>query len=71
MLYILDSFIFWRFNLSETVLNLSFLRFRLFSTKGQTSLDKSLVAKKGGNKAKASTQQRHKDIAAIEAQVYR
>lgn len=45
--------------------------FRLFSTKGQTSLDKSLVAKKGGNKAKASTQQRHKDIAAIEAQVYR
>ncbi|CAG9579737.1 unnamed protein product [Danaus chrysippus] len=44
---------------------------RLFSTKGQTALDKSLVAKKGGNKAKASTLQRHKDIAAIEAQVYR
>ncbi|GBP94298.1 Splicing factor 3A subunit 3 [Eumeta japonica] len=44
---------------------------RLFSTKGQTALDKSLVAKKGATKAKASTQQRHKDIAAIEAQVYR
>lgn len=44
---------------------------RLFSTKGQTALDKSLVAKKGANKAKASTQQRQKDIAAIEAQVYR
>ncbi|XP_026485324.1 splicing factor 3A subunit 3 [Vanessa tameamea] len=44
---------------------------RLFSTKGQTALDKSLVAKKGANKAKASTLQRHKDIAAIEGQVYR
>ncbi|XP_077297944.1 splicing factor 3a subunit 3 noi [Arctopsyche grandis] len=44
---------------------------RLFSTKGQAALDRSLVAKKGAGRGKASMQHRHKDIAAIEAQVYR
>lgn len=45
---------------------------RLFSTKGLTSLDPSLLAKnKAGKATKEKEQLRHRDLASLEAQVYR
>lgn len=45
---------------------------RLFSTKGQSSLDPSLMTK--GSKGKASKEKellRHKELATLEAQIYK
>lgn len=45
---------------------------RLFSTKGKKSLDPALVAKsKPGKSSKSRDNERQKDIAGLEAQVYR
>lgn len=43
---------------------------RLFSTKGKTDLDPQLLAKKGRNNQKAQTS-KNREIAAIEAQIFR
>lgn len=45
---------------------------RLWSTKGLTSLDPSLLAKnKVGKATKEKEQLRHRELACLEAQVYR
>lgn len=44
---------------------------RLFSTKGQRTIDPSLLAKRDVNKITARENARHKDIAYLEAQLYR
>uniref|UniRef100_A0A1L8DH11 Putative splicing factor 3a subunit 3 n=1 Tax=Nyssomyia neivai TaxID=330878 RepID=A0A1L8DH11_9DIPT len=44
---------------------------RLFSTKGKQNFEPTMLAKKGRNKQASSATARHREIASLEAQVYR